>query len=143
MPSLPETPHGSAPVVALHAIDLRILLASAADDRSLARDLMALFIETSEPMFARLEAAIEAGDCRESQHQSHALTGATALLGAAALTALLKDVERIGRNNRQQDLGTHLPALRPAFAQVMQEVRMCLQHFDTPAGLAMWPTAGS
>ena len=104
---------------------------------------MVIFIDTAGPMFERLETALRAGRHAQCVHASHALAGATMLVGATSLSATLQEIERQSRQQRQPDLVVLLPLLKQQFHLVMQEVEAGLAGLDTPAGTARWRADGS
>ncbi len=114
-------------------IDPRVLLRATADDLDAFRSLSHTFVEIAPPMLERLEAAILAGDRTVTADASHALKGCTVLVGAAQLTHMLDDIERL---SRQATRGAVVPPdleLRRLFSMVMQEVRASIAHFQGDA----------
>ena len=133
----------SDPVQPVSAIVLQVLFDAAACDPAVFRQLMVIFLDTAGPMFARLETALRSGRHAECVQASHALAGATMLVGAARLTATLQEIERQSRLERQADLTVLLPLLRQQLQLVMQQVEAGLAALDTPAGIARWSAANS
>ena len=117
---------------ALQVLDLDVLLSTAAGDQLLAWELIRLFTELAEPIFQRLNAAMLAGDCAASQHQSHALCGAAGLIGATALIPILKNIEVLSFQRRPESVGAELPALMLAYAAVMAAAAHMLKDVELP-----------
>lgn len=115
-------------------IDPSVLFKSVAHDLESFRDLSATFLEIAPPMFERLERAVLAGDSKATAHESHALKGTTALLGAVQLTSVLQDIESRSRNADQHGVAPFMPELARLFKQVMQEVEASIAHFQGEAG---------
>lgn len=117
-------------------LDLDVLLRSAAGDPELARYLLELFGEMAAPIFDRLAAAMQSGDCAASKTESHALMGATGLIGAVELTSLLREIEVLSFHQERARVVGALAGLAPVFLAVTAAARQALQDVDAPAGLA-------
>ncbi len=130
--------HGLAPcIAALQVLDLDILISTAAGDRALARELLTIFVATAEPIFRRLAAAMEAGDCAASRHESHAMAGAAGLIGASAIIPILKEIEVLAFRRHHESVASRMPALALAFAPVMAAVVQALENFDASGEAAL------
>lgn len=123
--------YGLAPAIAaLQVLDLGILMSTAAGDRGLARELMSLFIQTTQPIYIHLALAMQRGDCAASQRESHALCGVAGLIGAIALVPILKEIEVLAFRCQDESVIRRLPALTLAFASITAAVTLTLTHFD-------------
>jgi HPt (histidine-containing phosphotransfer) domain-containing protein len=117
-------------------IDPHVLLRAAAGDLATFRALSQTFVAIAPPMLQRLQAALAAGEARALCHESHALKGTVALVGAAALAAALQRLESAaagGQLGAAAELGDGLAG---AFGQVLAEVERSIAEFDGAAVLS-------
>jgi CheY-like chemotaxis protein/HPt (histidine-containing phosphotransfer) domain-containing protein len=79
--------------VTARAFDREGLLARVMDDEALARSLARGFLEDIPRQLAALKAHLASGDASGVQHQLHTLKGASASMGADALSAVASEME--------------------------------------------------
>ena len=63
------------------------------------RELINLYLTQSEPQFAALKAAIEAGDAAEVNRQAHKGSGSAVTCGMIAIAAPLRELEELSQRN--------------------------------------------
>jgi CheY-like chemotaxis protein/HPt (histidine-containing phosphotransfer) domain-containing protein len=89
------------------AIDPRAIdaLRELDDDGSmgLVAQLVNSFLESAERQHARIEAAADVGDAKALAQAAHSLKSSAANLGATALSACYRDLEKCGREGRVDD----------------------------------------
>ena len=115
-------------------IDPRVLFCAIGEDLDAFRALSQTFLDISPPLFERLQRALAAADCNATALESHSLRGATALVGAVQLTALLQDVESHARRGTVQPGLPQMAELARQFGVVMHEVRLSMVEFQGRAG---------
>jgi HPt (histidine-containing phosphotransfer) domain-containing protein len=81
------------------------LFESAADDRELARDLCAQFLESADEAWGRVLTAIQRGDAPAVEQAAHSLKGSCWVIGAEALGAALQDLETAAKSGAVAALG--------------------------------------
>ena len=68
------------------------------------RELLVIFIETSESDIDRLQQAIVEGDAKRVADAAHSIKGASANLGFMELSSFAKNLEQNARKNNLEDL---------------------------------------
>lgn len=111
-------------------IDPRVLMRAVADDLESFRELSRIFVAITPAMFERLQRALAAGAQDEIAQASHALKGNAALVGAAALTGRLQDIESAARGSGAAPAALEPDGLAALFQQALGEVRDSIEHFD-------------
>lgn len=115
-------------------IDPWLLLRAAADDLESFRALSETYLLIAPPMLERLRAARLAGDLAALAHESHALKGSAALLGATGLCALLQQLESAARAGQAPADAGLWQQLEGRFEAVAAEVALSIAQFDgTPS----------
>lgn len=107
---------------AFHHIDPAVLREAVDDDAAALQEMLRIFLGIAAPAFARLAAALQAGDAAATVQASHALRGSVQLVGAAEFSAALLALERRARAG-ERGLARELPRLRAQFAVVEAEVQ--------------------
>ncbi|SFM64997.1 Hpt domain-containing protein [Rugamonas rubra] len=118
---------------AYRCIDPHVLLRAAAGDLETFRALSHTFVAIAPPMLRRLLAALAAGEARALCHESHALKGTVALVGAAALAAALQRVESAAGGGQLGVAAELCDGLAGAFGRVLAEVERSIAEFDGAA----------
>ncbi|PHV05226.1 hypothetical protein CSQ96_21465 [Janthinobacterium sp. BJB412] len=118
---------------AYRCIDPHVLLRAAAGDLETFRALSQTFVAIAPPMLRRLQAALAAGEARALCHESHALKGTVALVGAVALAAALQRVESAAGGGQLAAAADLSHGLAGAFAGVLAEVERSIAEFDGAA----------
>jgi HPt (histidine-containing phosphotransfer) domain-containing protein len=109
----------SAP--AWQAIDPAVLLAAVGGDAAAFGALSDTFLDIAPGMYRALLLALDRADRRAVAQASHALRGSTVLVGAHALSAILRQLEACAGQADGPPLVAP-PGLAPGFALVMHEV---------------------
>lgn len=115
-------------------IDPWLLLRAAADDLESFRALSETYLLIAPPMLERLRAARLAGDLAALAHESHALKGSAALLGASGLCSLLQEIESAARAGQLPAEAARWDQLEQQFAAVAAEVGLSIVQFDGTPG---------
>ena len=99
------------------------------DCGDLVSELVRSFIDEADDGFARLLAAINAGDAAALARQAHSSKSGAANLGAEALAARFGMLEKCGRENRICDAVGQVDALKHEQALATGELRQLLAEF--------------
>ena len=95
------------------------------------RKLSSMYLTITPAMLAKLEAAIAHGETRAIALAAHALHGATVLIGADQLSAVLTDFERQAGAADWRPGASDLAHLHRLYAAVAGEVSDSLVHFNS------------
>jgi two-component system sensor histidine kinase/response regulator len=96
------------------------------------RRMLIRFADTKDATFEALRAAVVAGDSDAAARHAHAIAGASGNLGADALRAAAKALERAGREGEKN--------LDPPYRELDARAAVVFRSIDTLRGV---PTAGS
>jgi two-component system sensor histidine kinase/response regulator len=80
------------------------------------RDMMRLFIDSTAPILADLDARVAARDAVGAENAAHSAKGAARSAGAAAMASACEAVEIAARAGDWTAVEQQLPAIGPAFA---------------------------
>ena len=72
------------------------------------RELLEIFLESSESDIDRLEQALTEGDAKQVADAAHSIKGASANLGFMDIFSVAKSLEQKARNNSLDDLGNEV-----------------------------------
>jgi len=97
------------------ALDLSQLLAAFGEIDDDVREMMQIFVETTEPMLGELEAKIAARDQVGVEDVAHSAKGAARSAGARAMAAACEAVERAAEAGDWAGVERNFPTVRPAF----------------------------
>ncbi len=89
----------------------------------LVTQLVSSFLESAERQHARIEAAADAGDAKALAQAAHSLKSSAANLGATALSACYRDLEKCGREGRINDARVLFAKARHEQARALRELR--------------------
>lgn len=112
-------------------IDPSYLLATVSGDWEIFRGLGQTFLETAPPIFHNIDVATAANDMDALRRESHSLKGMAAMVGAQALSDLLREVE-VGAREGAPPNKEFSAKLSILFAQVLAEMTDCLQETAAP-----------
>lgn len=104
------------------------LLDAVGGDVATCQHMFKTFAQSAPATYARLEQAMADANDDVVRREAHSLKSSTALVGADALTALLKAIEQQTRN-AAGDPSTHRAELSERFTAVLDEVR---HYIDGP-----------
>ena len=94
------------------------------------REAVRLYLEQTPSTLERIDDAIRKGDCEAVWRAAHSLKSSSGNLGAARLTRLTRQLEKMGRQ-KQLDQGLHVLArLREEFANAHRELRLETERSD-------------
>jgi two-component system, sensor histidine kinase and response regulator len=95
---------------------------------NLVGEMLRTYLEVSVEQLARVESAIQLGDCQQLSRCAHALKSSTAYLGAEELSALYRRLEALGRDNRMEEARPLLDALRSAHEDVARRAHEIMEE---------------
>jgi PAS domain S-box-containing protein len=103
-------------------LDLDALARAYGGDMDIARELVALFVRTSEDTLLTLGEALQERDVRRASRAAHSLKGAAASIKAHAMRALAARIEEAARDAAWEDAEQVLEELEVALIQVQQRL---------------------
>lgn len=106
------------------------LLNAVGGDVATCQHMFQTFAQSAPPTYVRLAKAIVDNDLDAIRREAHSLKSSTALVGADALTALLKSIEQRSKEPDVPAIGLHGEELAERFNAVLDEVR----HYIDGAG---------
>ncbi len=86
-------------------------------------ELIATFLEDSPQLIAQLRAALQAGDAETFRRAAHSLKSNAATFGASDLSALAKELEMLGRENKLGEVSDRLKVMDAAYAAAASELK--------------------
>ena len=98
---------------------------------ALAARILGIYAGSSSGVFAEVEHAVAAGDGARLRHAAHSLKSSSANVGAMQLSALFREFEQLGKEDRVDDARTQLDALRAEYARALDGIRALQLEFDT------------
>ena len=122
------TPPAETPAINPAVLDtLRELDEAGGTD--LAREIFSSFLETADHGFAQVQAAVQAGDAKGLGHAAHALKSSTANVGAQALSACYRELERLGREDRIDEAQALLAQTQREHRRAVSQLNELLMDF--------------
>jgi CheY-like chemotaxis protein/HPt (histidine-containing phosphotransfer) domain-containing protein len=94
----------------------------------LARKIFGTFLSAAEQDFARVQAAIQAGDAKSLGQAAHALKSASANVGARSLSSCYRELEMCAREGRMGEASACLERTRLEHGRAVAELRELLQE---------------
>ena len=85
-------------------------------------ELIDTFLEDAPKMIAEIQSALAANNAEEFRRAAHSMKSNAATFGASGLTALAKELEMLGKENRLTETGDRLQRLEEAYASVRDEL---------------------
>ncbi len=131
----PSTAAPAADVLALEGIDVSGALRRLGLEYEALKRLLIRFADTQGPTLDALRSAVAAGDAATAARHAHAIAGASGNLGADALRAAAKAIERAGHEGSDR-----LPHL---LAQLESETAVVFRSIDSLRGTSAPAAAGS
>jgi two-component system, sensor histidine kinase and response regulator len=92
------------------------------NDQELLQDLLSIFKEDFPKTLQSLQAAVSAGDCRNTASLSHALKGMLSNLAAARASAAAGQLEQLAKTDNQGQLNTALQAFEHEAASLVPQI---------------------
>ncbi|KAF0100706.1 MAG: multi-sensor hybrid histidine kinase [bacterium] len=112
----------TADVAPSRRFDLEKLRRVCQGDAHKLREMLELFVSSSESLLAALTDALVGRDGAQAARQAHQLKGAAAYLGAAELTALAAEVENLAKAEAWEACATTVDDLEAAFIALRLEI---------------------
>jgi HPt (histidine-containing phosphotransfer) domain-containing protein len=103
-------------------LDLSQLLAAFGEIDDDVREMMRVFVETTEPMLGEIEAKIAARDRIAVADLAHSAKGAARSAGARAMATACEALERAAEAGDWAEMELRLTAVRPAFVAARQAI---------------------
>ncbi len=124
---------GKAGPTATHAepdpvlpVDIRRLERATFGDVAKMREIIGMYLEQSDELYARLQEAIEAGALEDLEFAAHKFAGVSANCGMVAVVDPLRELERLGREGHT----TGAPELVQAVSVNMKAIRQFLETHE-------------
>jgi len=89
-------------------------------DADFALELIDTYLEDSAELIEAMRSALTAGDADAFRRAAHSLKSNSATVGAAELSSMAKDLERMGRDGELKDAPPTLDATLSMFEQVRE-----------------------
>ena len=86
------------------------------------RELLAIFIETSESDIDRLQQAIVEGDAKRVADAAHSIKGASANLGFIDISSVAKNLEQNARENSLEDLTDEVLIIKERLSVIAKSI---------------------
>lgn len=86
-------------------------------------ELIDTFLDDAPQLIKEMKSALKAKDAESFRRAAHSLKSNSATFGAHHLSALAKELEMIGRENKLHETGTRLEVLEEAYAIVAKELK--------------------
>jgi HPt (histidine-containing phosphotransfer) domain-containing protein len=97
---------------------------------SLAARIMRVYATTSPGLVTQLKTATQGGDAEGLRQAAHSLKSSSANVGAATLSALLRQLEACGKEGRLRDAAAALDELSHEYGRVMGEIDSILAEIE-------------
>ncbi len=112
------------------AINLQALEAACGQDG--ARELLEIFIQSTDDLLQRMNAALSAHDAKQLKSCAHEMKGACASIGAHDMAAISKNIEAIAVTENWGQSGDLVRALEESFTPVRAFCQRILQTSPAP-----------
>ena len=86
-------------------------------------ELINTFLEDAPQLIAQLHSALAANDAETFRRAAHSLKSNAASFGANHLSALAKELEMLGRENKLNEVGGKIKVLEEAYQVAAQEIK--------------------
>lgn len=93
------------------------------NDRNLAREILAIYLDSSRALLDKLESSIEAGDASEIALHSHSLKGASLNVGAERMADIARQSEQAAKEGFLDPAADLLAQLRSAYQDFLRAVK--------------------
>lgn len=103
--------------------ELARLIADFADSPDVPRSVVADYAESVERLHKRINIAITVGDADEMALAAHSLKSNSATVGATAMNAVMREIERVGRTGEVGGCGDLLHRSRILFEETLPILR--------------------
>jgi two-component system sensor histidine kinase/response regulator len=107
---------GDAPV------DLSVLREVLGDDAGALRELLQLFVSTSEPLLVEIDGALGGHQATVVTKKAHELKGAAGNVGAGRLASLATELNQAGKDEEWDRIYVLVPRLQVEFQRVREFV---------------------
>ena len=85
-------------------------------------ELIDTFLEDAPNMIAEMKSALESKDADTFRRAAHSMKSNAATFGANDLSALAKELEMLGKENRLDETGDKLNSMEEAYASARDEL---------------------
>ena len=85
-------------------------------------ELIDTFLEDSPKLIEEMESALKANNVDSFRRAAHSLKSNAATFGASELFALAKELEMLGKENKLNETGDRLKALKESYESVRKEL---------------------
>ena len=83
-------------------------------------ELIDTFLEDAPKMIAEMKAALASGNAETFRRAAHSMKSNAATFGAVGLSALAKELEMLGKENKLPETGDRLRLLEESFSSVRE-----------------------
>ena len=85
-------------------------------------ELIDTFLEDAPNMIAEMKSALESKDADTFRRAAHSMKSNAATFGANDLSALAKELEMLGKDNKLNETGDKLQSMEEAYASAKKEL---------------------
>ncbi|MDX1378147.1 MAG: Hpt domain-containing protein [Anaerolineales bacterium] len=85
-------------------------------------ELIDTFLEDAPKMIAEIKSALDSNDADTFRRAAHSMKSNAATFGATDLSALAKELEMLGKENKLNETGDKLKSMEDAYASVRHEL---------------------
>jgi two-component system sensor histidine kinase/response regulator len=103
----------------MQSVDMTTLLTRVENDWDLLHEMIALFLESSPPLLAEIEAAVARQDRQTVERAAHALKGAMQSISAVPAAQAASNLEEIARMGTSEDPDKSLSILKTEFERLV------------------------
>jgi len=86
-------------------------------------ELVDTFLEDAPKLLGDMKSALESGDAESFRRAAHSLKSNSATFGANHLSALAKNLEMLGKENKLGEVGNQLQAAETTYQSVASELK--------------------
>ena len=98
---------------------------------ALAARILGIYADSSGSVFADIEQSMGNGDSALLRRAAHSLKSSSANVGARQLSALFKEFELLGKENRVDEARAQFDALRAEYARAHEGIRALRLEFES------------
>ncbi len=100
-----------------------VLLATLMNDEDLAREIVAIFVDSAAELISMAEKGLAVGDFKHAALNFHSLAGAAANVGATGIASEASYGEKSSRESNASQAGKHLQKIDDHFSEFMSTAK--------------------
>jgi CheY-like chemotaxis protein len=132
-PPPPQLSHSPAPAEDTAPVDLERLTEMGGTDPAGIKELIDLYVTQTTAQLKELAAAAQSAACKDIERVAHKAAGASATCGMTAIVPLLRQLEKLGRENQPQTTPDLVAQAEQALRQIVAFLDQYLTTLNHPA----------